>query len=432
MSFWQRLQHIPANQLALDGPVQLSYQQLHGQAQQLRQQNSELQGKALAVQFTNTAEFMSALLAFDGWCSALYLQPETEVGLPTGLHYWPYQGAAAIDAADTAISASSAEFAIETSWHLATSGTTGTPKWIAHSFAGLSRAVKCSPAQPLRWGLCYQPYRFAGLQVVLQSLLSGACLIDASWGDAENRIQTLSQYQVNALSATPSLWRQLLMTNQLTTVPLEQLTLGGEIADQALLSKLSRLFPAARLLHIYASTEAGVGFAVSDGQAGFPADWLQQPRSGVQLRINDQQHLCIKPATSPLQNSTLELDADGFIDTGDVVECRDRRVLFFGRANGAINVGGNKVHPEHVEQVLLQHDAVLQARVYGKPSSVLGQLVVADIVVANETNTKALQAELMQLCLRQLQRHQIPTRYYWISQLANTSTGKLSRKESNV
>ena len=41
---------------------------------------------------------------------------------------------------------------------------------------------------------------------------------------------------------------------------------------------------------------------------------------------------------------------------------------------------------EAVEQVLLQHPAVLQARVYAKASSVLGQLVVADIVTAADTD----------------------------------------------
>ena len=41
--------------------------------------------------------------------------------------------------------------------------------------------------------------------------------------------------------------------------------LSGEIADQAVLDGLSRAFPAASIGHAYASTEAGVGFAVNDG-----------------------------------------------------------------------------------------------------------------------------------------------------------------------
>ena len=47
--------------------------------------------------------------------------------------------------------------------------------------------------------------------------------------------------------------------------------LSGEIADEAVLDALSALYPRARVAHAYASTEAGVGFEVDDGRAGFPA-----------------------------------------------------------------------------------------------------------------------------------------------------------------
>src|SRR5690606_28394717 len=104
---------------------------------------------------------------------------------------------------------------------------------------------------------------------------------DCSSGDAQQRFNLMLQHSVNAVSATPSLWRQLMMTAQLSTLPLQQITLGGEIADQPLLDTLAALFPTARLLHIYASTEAGVGFAVADKRAGFPASWLNQRHSNL-------------------------------------------------------------------------------------------------------------------------------------------------------
>lgn len=431
MTFLQQLQAQQSEQLALDGPNQWRFGELCQRAQQLRQAHPELAQQALAIRYQNLADFLCALLAFDGVCTALYLLPEQDIDitLPEKVVLWPEQAKTG-PAQATALPLTAAS--LPTRWFLATSGTTGRPKWIPHSFASLCRGVKNQPSQILRWGLCYQPFRFAGLQVLLQSVLSGACLVDVTAGDALQRLQQLKQYQVNALSATPSQWRQLLMTQQLAELPLQQVTLGGEIADQPLLTALQQHFPTARLLHIYASTEAGVGFAVSDGQAGFPESWLTQSRSGVQLRINAAQHLCIKPAMPPLLSQHLVVDAKGFIDTGDVVQLQSGRVLFLGRANGAINVGGQKVHPEQVEQVLMQHEAVLQARVYGKASSVLGQLVVADVVTKPGSDHKKLQSQLMQLCLTQLQRYQIPTRYHWVAELANNSSGKLSRKESNV
>jgi hypothetical protein len=47
-----------------------------------------------------------------------------------------------------------------------------------------------------------------------------------------------------------------------------------EIADQAVLDSLRAFFPQAKVAHAYASTEAGVGFAVNDGREGFPSSLL--------------------------------------------------------------------------------------------------------------------------------------------------------------
>ena len=51
-------------------------------------------------------------------------------------------------------------------------------------------------------------------------------------------------------------------------------------------------------------------------------------------------------------------DADGFVDTGDMVELRGDRYYFVGRRGGIINIGGLKVHPEEIEAVINRHPAV--------------------------------------------------------------------------
>ncbi len=419
MTLLQRVQQLDGQRCAIVGDSRVSYAQLIQHALQLRQQYPALQHQPVTLSFTDLPQFCAALLAFDGWCSALYLLPDHDVALPTTVLHWPSTQAIAPITATTTTT---------TQWLLATSGTTGTPKWIQHHFASLSRAVKTTPASSaLHWALCYQPCRFAGLQVLLQSLLSGSCIADVSSGTAEQRLALMQQYGVNAVSATPSLWRQLLMTGQLTQLSLLQLTLGGEIADQTLLDTLAKMFPAAKLLHIYASTEAGVGFAVADKQAGFPASWLTVGPSGLAFKIDERQHLWLKPAVVADVNLAQRMSSDGFLDSEDLVGVDNDRVLFLGRASGIINVGGNKVHPEQVEQVLLQHPAVRQARVYAKSSSVLGQLVVADIVTDCNEDTAALHRQLLQYCQQRLQRYQMPTRFSFVSELSTNATGKLNR-----
>ena len=312
---------------------------------------------------------------------------------------------------------------------MATSGTTGEPKWFSHSLLSLITSTKYSQQlQFLCWALLYQPFRFAGLQVVLQALLSGADLVDVADYEPLDQMTLLKQGEVTAVSATPSLWRQLLMTGQLSELTLNHITLGGEIADQSVLDKLKRVFPTAKLRHIYASTEAGVGFIVSDGRAGFPAKWLEDQTLAVALKVSDKQHLLVKPSHQVCQTLLQHTDIQGYVDTLDTVQIIDDRVFFLGRATGMINVGGSKVHPEKVEQILLQCPDISQAKVYAKKSALMGELVVADVTIIDTAIEQEVKLQVLKMCKNQLQRYEIPTKISIVNNIAHDPSGKLNRK----
>jgi len=424
------IQHHPGDATALQyreavsGPlISISYQQLRQAALLKRQQATELYQQAASLPYQHIEDFISSLLAYDGFCSALYLLPEQSADLPVHNEGLPLQTISSAHVTHTA-----PQPTFDSNWYLATSGTTGKPKWIEHSLQKLTRTVNTkASSRSLCWGLVYQPYRFAGMQVVLQSLLSGACLVDASEGEIEQRLNIMTQAKVSALSATPSLWRQFLFSSKLAALPLHQITLGGEIADQPLLNRLQQLFPAAALRHIYASTEAGVAFAVTDGKAGFPRRYLEQGYYDLQLKVDQQQHLWLKSPAMFAPELANRVDSAGFLDTEDLVRLTAERVLFLGRASGVINVGGNKVHPEQVEQEILKVAGVAAARVYGKNSSILGQLVMAQIVASPDTDEKELVGRVTQHCQQQLQRHQLPFKIQLLTALPLAASGKQLR-----
>ena len=62
-------------------------------------------------------------------------------------------------------------------------------------------------------------------------------------------------------------------------------------------------------------------------------------------------------------------DADGFVDSGDIVELRGDRYYFVGRRGGIINIGGLKVHPEEIEAVINRHPDVRMSRAKIAPQS---------------------------------------------------------------
>ena len=74
-------------------------------------------------------------------------------------------------------------------------------------------------------------------------------------------------------------------------------------------------------------------------------------------------------------------DAEGFVDTGDVVALHGDRYLFVGRRGGIINVGGGQGSPEEVEAALNAHAAVRASRVFARKSPITGALVAAEIVL---------------------------------------------------
>src|SRR5439155_18062326 len=90
------------------------------------------------------------------------------------------------------------------------------------------------------------------------------------------------EHGVTAASGTPTFWRQTIMRSgdELAKVPLEQISLGGEPVDQAVLDQLRGLFPDARISWIYASSEVGASIVVHDGKAGFPVEWLDRSVEG--------------------------------------------------------------------------------------------------------------------------------------------------------
>ena len=329
---------------------------------------------------------------------------------------------------------------------LLTSGTEGQPKAVRHTWDTLTRPVRFTGiGSRERWLLAYEPHLYAGLQVILQCLLPGGTLVAADpIGRPDETIDLMLSARVNCASATPSFWRRLILfgaQQRLANVPLRVITLGGEAADQPLLDGLHRMFPQTRLVHIYATSELGRCFSVTDGCEGFPVEFLQQVSSdGIEMKIESDELLvrsancmlgyddCFSSSKSQSLSETTQQSLQEWLPTGDLVEVRDRRVLFIGRRTEIVNVGGNKVHPLDVERVLREMPEVLDARVYGRSSSIAGQLVACEIVVKAGTDETSIRQKVISHCTQWLTVFQRPRVIEVVSKITLTKAGKASRK----
>jgi acyl-CoA synthetase (AMP-forming)/AMP-acid ligase II len=203
--------------------------------------------------------------------------------------------------------------------------------------------------------------------------------------------------------------------------------LGGEAVDQPLLDHLKERFPEARIVHIYASTEAGALFAVTDGQEGFPASWLERGPDGVSLRIVDGV-LEVSSPRAMLGYALEDASPKEWVRTGDLVEVRGDRVHFIGREDSMINVGGAKVLPEEVERVAAEVPGVREAYVFGKRSPILGQIVAMQVVIEGGYDAEDVRTRLGQMLPDRLPAYKVPRIIQFVDGIGATETGKKERK----
>jgi acyl-coenzyme A synthetase/AMP-(fatty) acid ligase len=327
-----------------------------------------------------------------------------------------------------------------TEWVLFTSGTTGTPKLVTHSLAALTGAIKLGAAshEAHVWATFYDIRRYGGLQIFLRAMLGNASLVlsapDETVGD---HLARLGRHGVTHISGTPSHWRRVLMSPSGASISPRTVRLSGEIADQAVLDGLRSLYPGASVGHAYASTEAGVGFEVNDGLAGFPESYVGGPDAEVEMKVGDGCLFIRSKRTAGrylgAENGVL-VEADGFVNTGDMVELRGERYYFTGRRDGVINVGGQKVHPEEVETVINRHPRVSMSLVKTQRNPITGAIVVADVVLKpDEVDAlapecrAALQKEILSFCFDRLAKYKVPALIRFLPSLNLTAGGKLAR-----
>lgn len=304
---------------------------------------------------------------------------------------------------------------------LLTSGSTGRPKQIGHTLETLTTVT--GEQEPRRWLCPYSPGTYAWWQVVTLSLSSAAQdLVVVDPADLETWPAVARQHEVTAASGTPTFWRQTIMRSgeELARVPLQQISLGGEPVDQAVLDQLRGLFPAARISWIYASSEVGASIVVHDGKAGFPVEWLDQARPGrPTISVVDDELVIASPHHG--------LGLEGAVRTGDRVVVADGRVQITGRLDtDEINVGGAKVSAGVVRSVLQAHPSVLWAKVTGRKAPVVGRVVVADVVAApgSGEDEAELTGTLTAWCRERLPEYGVPRRFRFLDAIPSKETLK--------
>jgi acyl-coenzyme A synthetase/AMP-(fatty) acid ligase len=325
-----------------------------------------------------------------------------------------------------------------TQWILLTSGTSGAPKLVRHSLESLLNAIiaQAAPKGPVVWGTFYDIRRYGGLQILLRALLQGSLVLSDASEPVGDFLGRLAESGVTHLSGTPTHWRRALMSGAAKLIDPAYVRLSGEIADQAILDAMQSAFPRAVVAHAFASTEAGVGFEVEDGRAGFPASFVPRSPQGVEIEVGSGT-LRLRSAGNAYEylgeGAPALRDPEGYVNTLDRLELRDERYVFTGRVGGMINVGGLKVHPEEVESVINLHPRVRMSRVRARRNPITGAIVTAEVVLvaaAEAQGAGEIEREIIELCRSRLPGHKVPVSVRCVPSLEVTAAGKLVRSDA--
>lgn len=117
---------------------------------------------------------------------------------------------------------------------------------------------------------------------------------------------------------------------------------------------------------------------------------------------------------------------DGWLRTGDLGH-RDADGFFFvtGRIKELIIKGGENIAPREIDEVLLQHPAVLDAAAVGMPDPHYGQEILACVVLREGQDCDA--AALRAFCLERLGRYKTPAEIRFVRELPRGPSGKVQR-----
>jgi O-succinylbenzoic acid--CoA ligase len=267
-----------------------------------------------------------------------------------------------------------------------------------------------------RW-LCPMPLaHVGGLSIQIRSAIYATGVLLHERFDAETAVGALMDpgERVTLVSLVPTMLARLLDAGLGEPPTLRWALLGGGPIAPALLER---------------ATAAGVPVAASYGMTEACSQIATGglPLFGFEVRIAADREVLVRgPAVA-----RGSLAADGWLHTGDLGSMDEAgRLSIEGRKADTIVSGGENVAPVEVEAALLEHPAVADVAVLGRPDPVWGEAVVARVVLRSGALARdAAPEELRRHCAGRLASFKVPKRVELVDSLPRSSTGKLLRRE---
>lgn len=328
-----------------------------------------------------------------------------------------------------------------------TSGSTARPKGalLPHRMV-LNYGAEILPRLGVRAGEAYlnpQPlYHVAGSCLALPAPLTHQVrVVMPEYYTVESVLALTERERCVARGGTPTMYLDEIAHPRFPEFDTRSLRAGWVGAPPSVMDRIRDEYPVAGLVNLYSATEGGGtwGDVTEPWQVRRATTGL--PLTGTEVHVRDvltgrdlpvgevgeigfRGWMCMTEYLGEPERTAEAVDEQGFLHLGDLGFLdADGRLHFSGRIKDMIRSGGENVAAEEVESLLVQHPAIRQAAVIGRPDERMGEVVVA--VVEPISPGAVSEEEVVAFCRAQLANFRVPRAVHFVADWPTTGSGKI-------
>jgi acyl-CoA synthetase (AMP-forming)/AMP-acid ligase II len=348
---------------------------------------------------------------------------------------------------------------------LFTSGTTGIPKGVVHTFRSLiSKWISLKNSVPLKYmknSMCMLPTNFGHGLICncLYPLVNGKSLLILPKFSVSilSKLNTIiDENKISYLSSVPSVWKTVTkITKKPKKNTLKLITCGSAPLSAFLWKQIQSWSSINRVWNTYGITETGSWIAGTQGSKVIPKDGFIGKGWGTNILItkdikdiknkinllylnrpikkNEKGYIWVQ--TTSLMKGYLKQTAltnkviyGSWFFTGDIGFLDSNyNLIITGRVRNEINTGGIKVMPEDIDIILEKHNMIEESCTFGVPDELAGEKVATAIML--KKGSKLSSNDLFKWIIKYISDYKAPKIWYKVNKIPKTSRGKVNREE---
>ncbi len=341
-----------------------------------------------------------------------------------------------------------------------TSGTTGMPKMVRHSYAHplghivTAKYWQCVQENKLHMSVSDSGWAKFGWGKIFGQWICGAVIFayDMDKFVAAKLLEKLAQYKVTTFCAPPTMLRFMLLEDmrKYDLSSIQTYCIAGEPLNPEVFNKWQEI-TGRKLYEGFGQTESSVLIAnfpwiePKPGSMGKPSplyDIEIVNAEGERCEDGEEGEIVVRGLDEAWpcglfagyyrdEALTKKTFGRGCYNTGDVAwRDSDGYYWFVGRSDDVIKCSGYRIGPFEVESALIEHEAVVECAVTAAPDSTRGQVVKATVVLRRGyVPSDALVKELQEHVKKVTAPYKYPRIIEFVDELPKTVSGKIKRKE---